>query len=89
MKDNKDINIGDMIWMKEAAYQYHKNFKQIPFDDVVEYGYVTRVRRKLLHGSVMNIDRIQGVEAMFFGREEHGRAYLDYSLRGTTWDKIR
>jgi len=29
---NKDINIGDMIWRKGAAYQ---------FDDVVEYGYVT------------------------------------------------
>ena len=35
------INLGDMIWMKEAAYQYNKNFKQIPLDDVVEYGYVT------------------------------------------------
>jgi len=38
---NKDINIGDMIWRKGAAYQYNKNFNQIPLDDVVECGYVT------------------------------------------------
>ena len=73
---NKDINIGDMIWRKEAAYQ---------FDDVVEYGYVTM---NVYSEIGMNLG-IQGVEAMFFGREEHGRAYLDYYFRGTTWDKIR